>query len=95
MTIRKKLEEKYFQTLEENCITYLDYETQENGQILSTVKNEYNNLTVEEMCKYLEMPEWVIEWTLDLINAEETVDQYMDNVLEYGRTEMTTESKII
>jgi hypothetical protein len=71
--IREKLFQKYLEELESNEVDFLEYETLPDGSIDSWVKDEYSSMSVEDQCDYLGMPDWVIEWTLDLIRAEEGI----------------------
>ena len=66
MTKLQALENAYFDKLEENQVDFV--ERDDAGK--SLVKDEFV-VSVEEMCDYLEMPEWVKRWTLDLISEEE------------------------
>lgn len=60
------LKEKYFDKLESNCVEFTEID--EAG--VSIVKEEFSFKTVSEMCEYLEMPKWVIDWTQDMILDE-------------------------
>jgi hypothetical protein len=68
--IIKLLEEAYFEKLEEDCVDFVEWNDIGNGQMESLVKDEFI-VSPREMCEYLEQPEWVIQWTLDLIKDEE------------------------
>jgi len=61
------LREAYFDALEENCVDFTEYD--DAGT--SIVIDEYSDVSVFDMCDYLGMPNWLIEWTQDLINEEE------------------------
>jgi hypothetical protein len=64
------LEEAYFDKLEEDCVDFLEWNDIGNGQMESFVKDEYI-VSPQEMCEYLGQPDWVVQWTLDLIKEEE------------------------
>jgi hypothetical protein len=72
--IRDKLFNKFLEELENNQVQYNEYETLPDGSVSSYVKDEYLYMSIEDQCDYLGMPEWVTEWTLDLIRAEEGID---------------------
>ncbi len=61
------LQENYFDKLEENCVRFSEFDDAGN----SIVIDEYNGKSIQEMCEYLDMPDWVIEWTVELIEEEE------------------------
>ena len=95
MTIKEKLEEKYFDKLEENLVDFSYEEEIGNGQTVFVVKDKYLHVSVEEMCEYLDMPEWVTEWTVELIDSEE--NEYIDTQTEFGTVKVTgnKESEIL
>jgi hypothetical protein len=66
MTKYETLKEKYFERLEENCVEFTQIDEAGN----SFVTQDYNDKTIREMCEYLEMPEWVIDWTREAIALE-------------------------
>ncbi len=65
-----KLREAYYQRLEENLVHFTEFTTLPDGSQESIVKTECANADLDCMCDYLGMPDWVKEWTLDLIKAE-------------------------
>jgi hypothetical protein len=71
--LRDKLFQKYLEELESNEVDFLEYETLPDGSMISYVKDTFSLTSVEEQCEYLGMPEWVTEWTLDLIRDEEGI----------------------
>ena len=77
------LEEKYFDALEENCVDFTEYD--DAGKCLVT--DEYNSKTIEEMCEYLDMPEWVIEWTKEIIEEEEKLLAELDQMARHYQKE--------
>jgi hypothetical protein len=94
--IREKLEEKFFEHLEEEGIEFNEYETLPNGDITSYVKDEYLRISVEDMCDYLGMDDWVKQWTIDLIEEEES--RMIDTDTEYGMvrpSKNTKESEVL
>lgn len=64
------LREYYFEVLEQNCVEFIEYEDIGNGYTVSRVKPEYAMASVDEMIDYLDMPEWVANWTRDVINSD-------------------------
>lgn len=69
MTKLQALQEKYFDKLEENGVDFINFEDKCQGYSETHVKDEYD-VSVREMCEYLNMPEWLIEWAVEMIEEE-------------------------
>ena len=70
-TIIQKIEELYFEKLEEDCVEYLEYENADQGYSFSYVKEEYLNVPLEDMVDYLfGLDTWQGQWAL--LNAKGT-----------------------
>lgn len=96
MTITETITQKYYEKLEEDCVNFLDYETLPDGSTQTIIKEKYI-VSVKEMCDYLGMPNWVIDWTLDLVEDEKK-REYIDTDTEYGvvkNTPMSTDSEVL
>lgn len=62
----KKIEELYFEKLEDNCVEFLHYEDIGNNQTESFTKDEYIE-SIENMIDYIwGLETWVGKWTLEL-----------------------------
>lgn len=70
MTKLEILRDKYFDALEENCVEFSYQEDIGNGQTETVIKEEYLDKSVREMCEYLDLPEWIIDWTIDMIGED-------------------------
>lgn len=80
------LEDKYFDALEEDCIDFLEWNDIGNCQMASFIKDEYI-VSPREMCEYLGMPEWVIKWTIELIEEEEKLLKEHDEMAKHYQEE--------
>ena len=80
--MKQKIEELYFDKLEENCVDFTEYNDIGNGQTESLIKDEYIE-TVENMIDYIwGIDNWIGQWTLDLYNSAE--EELLDTNTEYG-----------
>lgn len=70
MNITEKLEEQFFNYLDENAIQYTEFDNYGPHGHLEYVIEPFNSMSHREMCEYMDMPEWVIDWTMDLIESE-------------------------
>lgn len=67
--MKQKIEELYFDKLEEDCVDFTEYNDIGNGQTESLIKDEYIE-TVENMIDYIwGIDNWIGQWTLDLYNS--------------------------
>lgn len=64
------LRDKYFDALEENCVEFSYQEDIGNGQTETVIKEEYLYKSIKDMCEYLELPEWITNWTIDMIGED-------------------------
>jgi hypothetical protein len=79
---KQKIEELYFDKLEEDCVDFVEYNDIGNGQSESFVKDEYI-VSVEDMIDYIwGLNNWIGRWTLDLYNSAE--EELLDTNTEYG-----------
>jgi len=84
--MKQKIEELYFDKLEENCVDFTEYNDIGNGQTESLVKDEYIK-TVENMIDYIwGIDNWIGKWTLDLYNS---ANDEVETDTEFGIVEVS------
>ena len=70
MSKLETLRDKYFEALEENCVEFSYQEDIGNGQTETVIKEEYLYKSITDMCEYLDLPEWITDWTIDMIGED-------------------------
>lgn len=70
MSKLETLRDKYFDALEENCVEFSYQEDIGNGQTETVIKEEYLYKSIKDMCEYLGLPEWITDWTIDMIGED-------------------------
>ena len=73
----------YYSKLEENTVTFLEYEDIGNGYIQTVVKEAYGSPTIDEVLDYCFEEEYVKQWTRGLIEEEMEDKWKMKRFLEY------------
>ena len=67
--IKERIQELYFEKLEEDCVDFLEYEEADQGYVFTRVKDEYQEVTIKEMVDYIwGLDSWQGQWAL--ANAE-------------------------
>lgn len=61
------LREKYFDVLEANGVDIYDRQVIGFGYSILKVKSQYATASVETIIEYLKMPEWVANWTREVV----------------------------
>lgn len=74
-TKRELLTEIFIDYLNENGVdcweTEIYDDSPEHYLADEVLKDEYADMTPRDMCEYMDMDDWVIDWTIDIIESEE------------------------
>jgi len=76
MNIIEELRELYYLELEKNGEPFLTISEHfgrhipDDGYFESEIIEKYAHASVEQMCDYLEMPDWITKWTIELAKGQ-------------------------